>query len=77
MAYMDTSISPQVDEPQTYSFVLVYSAESKLTVRRAWMLKSQGQTRELYSVLMRIRLDCGSSFESVGGDGAKEPLISG
>ena len=35
----------------------VYSAGSKLTARRTWMSKSQGRTRELYSVLMRIRLD--------------------
>ena len=40
------------------SFLPVHSAGSKLTVRRAWMSKSQGQTRELYSVKMSLdRLD--------------------
>ena len=34
-------------------FLPVCSAGSKLTVRRGWMSKSQGQTRELYSVLKR------------------------
>ena len=34
-------------------FLPVHSAGSKLTVRCAWMSKSQGQTRELYFVLMR------------------------
>ena len=38
-------------------FLLVHSAGSKLTVQSAQMSKSQGQTQELYSVLMRIRLD--------------------
>ena len=39
-------------------FLPVHSAWSKLTVQRAWMSKSQGQTRELYSVLIRIRVGC-------------------
>ena len=38
-------------------FLPVLSAQSKLTVRCAQMSKSQGQTRELCSVLMRMRLD--------------------
>ena len=38
-------------------FLPVHSAESKLTVRCARMSKSQGQTRELYSVKIRMRLD--------------------
>ena len=47
-------------------FLLVHSAGSKLTVRRAWITKSQGQTRELYSVLMRIRLDAPTKSRWVG-----------
>ena len=33
-------------------FLPVHSAGSKLTVQCAWMSKSQGQTWELYSVIM-------------------------
>ena len=47
-------------------FLPVHSAGPKLTVRRAWMSKSQGQTRELYSVLMRIRLDVPTESGWVG-----------
>ena len=38
-------------------FLPVHNAGSKLTVRCVQMSKSQGQTRELYSMQMRIRLD--------------------
>ena len=48
------------------SFLSVHSAGSKLTVRCARMSKSQGQTRELYSVLMRKRLDSPTESRWVG-----------
>ena len=38
-------------------FLLVHSAGSKLTVQCTRMSKSQGQTRELYSMRIRKRLD--------------------
>ena len=47
-------------------FLPVHSAGSKLTVQRTWMSKSQGRTRELYSVLMRIRLDALTESRWVG-----------
>ena len=47
-------------------FLSVYSAGSKWTARRSWMSKSQGQTRELYSVLIRIRLDAPTESRWVG-----------
>ena len=47
-------------------FLLVHSAGSKLTVQCARMSKSQGQTQELYSVLMRKGLDALTESRQVG-----------
>ena len=47
-------------------FLPVLSAQSKLTVRCAQMSKSQGQTQELYSMLIRMRLDALTGSRWVG-----------